>query len=462
MQEDQQLADDFDVAVRGGTIVTPRGRARLDLYVRDGHIAALEPQGRAHLAREVVDASDLLVLPGMVDTHVHLMDPGDLSRETFPSGSAAAACSGVTTIIEHSHCWPVTSCDKLAEKRDYLTGRSYVDYGLAAHVWPDQLARLRLLWAEGVSFFKIFTCATHGVPGIGPDALFDVLGLIASFDGACLVHCEDDLMTRHNERALREAGRLDPGLLTEWRSREAELVAVGTVALAARMTGVRATIAHVSSPDVVSLLSREQRSGSPAVAETCPQYLFLREDELQAAGPLRKFTPPARIRSVADEDAMWAAFNSSAAVHHLSTDHAPSTMTHKRQGTIWDAPFGLPGLDTTFPLMLDAALSGRTSLERVVEAYSQAPARQYRLSGKGRIAVGADADLVMIDPGSHSVISNSGVVSKAGWTPYAGRPVQGRVVRTLLRGSVIAEEGRAVGELAGRFLPGPGSRGPAG
>jgi dihydroorotase-like cyclic amidohydrolase len=393
----------------------------------------------------------------MVDTHVHLMDPGDTSRETFELGTAAAACNGVTTIIEHTHGWPVTTAARLAEKRDHLNGRSHIDFGLAAHVWPDQMTELPRLWHDGISFFKIFTCTTHGVPAIRADLLFDVFGSIAALDGACLVHCEDDLITAHNERLLRAAGRLDAGLLTEWRSREAELVAIGTVALAARLTGARATIAHVSSAEALRLLEREQQLGSPAVAETCPQYLFLPEHELHTYGPLRKFTPPARIRTSADEDAMWDAFNS-ARVHHLSTDHAPSTLEQKRTGSIWDAPFGLPGLDTTFRLMLDAALSGRTSLERLVQSYSEAPARQYRLDGKGQLVPGADADMVIVDPHSRSTISNSRVISKAGWTPYADRDIRGRIVRTLLRGSTIASDGRPSGERIGCFLPGPGAR----
>lgn len=450
------MNEPFDLVVRGGLVVTPRGRAPLDVYVTDGRIATLEPQHRRHHAARTLDAGGLLVLPGMVDTHVHLMDPGDESREDFPAGSAAAACNGVTTLVEHTHGWPVTTADRLAEKREYLRGRSHVDFGLAAHVWPERLADLPALWHAGVTFFKIFTCETHGVPAIRADMMLEVLETIAAFDGASLVHCEDDLMTARAERLLREAGRDDPGILSQWRSREAELVATGMVALFARRSGARVTIAHVSNPEALAILGEEQRRGSPAVAETCPQYLFLREEEALEQGAFRKFTPPARIRSRADEDAMWSALDSGA-VHHLSTDHAPSTAEQKREGDIWDVHFGLPGLDSTFPLMLDAALADRTSLERVVAAYAEAPARQYRLRGKGRIAAGADADLVLVDPQLRRTLTDGSVRSKAGWTPYAGRSVQGQVVTTLLRGAIVAESGKVTEERTGRFLPGPGA-----
>ncbi|PZS39579.1 MAG: hypothetical protein DLM62_07520 [Pseudonocardiales bacterium] len=449
------MSNAFDLAVRGGLVVTPKGRAPLDIYARDGKIAALESRSRRHQAAREIDAQGLLVLPGMVDTHVHLMEPGDASREDFPSGTAAAASSGVTTIVEHTHGWPVTSTARLTEKREALRGRSYVDFGLAAHVWPDRLAELPALWRAGITFFKIFTCETHGVPAIRADLMPDVLGAIAGIDAACLVHCEDDLMTARAEKLLRDAGRADPGVLPEWRSREAELVATGTVALLARLSGARVTIAHVSNAEALAVLAGERRLGSPAVAETCPQYLFLREDEVLDHGAFRKFTPPARIRSQAEADAMWAAFNSGT-VHHLSTDHAPSTAEQKRQGDIWTAHFGLPGLDSTFPLVLDAALTGRTSLERVVEAYAQAPAQRYRLAGKGRIAPGADADLVLIDPAAQRTLEDAAVRSKAGWTPYAGRIVQGQVITTMVRGSVVVSDGNLVNGRVGRFLPGPG------
>lgn len=439
-------------------VVRPQGKAPLDVLIRDGVIAALAPRDHGFGADRTIDATGMYVLPGMVDTHVHLMEPGDVGREDFPSGTLAAASAGVTTIVEHTHAWPVTTPERLAEKRAHLRGRSYVDYGLAAHVWPDQVGRLGFLWRAGVAFFKIFTCETHGVPATRPDLMLDVFDELAIADAACLVHCEDNLITARAERRLRSQHRDDPAVLFEWRSREAELVATGATALLARLTRVRATIAHVSHPDALQVLAAEQRHGSPAVAETCPQYLFLHEDEVLEHGTLRKFTPPARIRCDADETAMWAAFNSGA-IHHLSTDHAPSTRAHKADGGMWGAHFGLPGLDTTLPLMIDAALAGHTSLERVVSAYSDAPARRYRLRGKGRLAEGFDADLVIIDPAQRWILTDDAVISKAGWTPFAGRQLQGRVTTTLVRGEAVILNSTPAGREtpSGKFLPGPGA-----
>jgi dihydroorotase (multifunctional complex type) len=449
-------------------VVTARGRAPLDVLIRAGRILALVPRGAVDQGPaagtaagpadgpEEIDATGLLVLPGFVDTHVHLMEPGDGSREDFPAGTSAALHQGVTTIVEHTHGWPVTTAGRLREKLAAVRGRSWVDFGLAAHVWPDHLDDLAALWHDGVSFFKIFTCDTHGIPGLGTDLLLDALGLLAGLGAPCLIHCEDGPITAAAQHRLQRMGRDDPWILPEWRSREAELVATTTACLLTRLTGARTTIAHASCAEVVEVVSAAAAAGADVVAESCPQYLLLAEAEVGEHAALRKFTPPARIRASRDGDRMWAALHDRH-IHHLSSDHAPSTRAQKADGSIWDAHFGLPGLDTTAPLLIDAALSGRVPLERVVEAYATAPARRYRLRGKGDLLPGCDGDLVLIDPGARWELGDSHVRSKAGWTPYAGRVVRGKVAGTILRGSLAAWQGEHTGEPGGRFVAGPGS-----
>ncbi|HZD80451.1 MAG TPA: dihydroorotase family protein, partial [Actinomycetota bacterium] len=390
---------EFDLGIHGATVVGPSRRARLHLYVHQGRVAAVSPERRD--AATTVDATGLYLLPGMVDTHVHLMDPGATEREDFPTGTAAAAVHGVTTIVEHTHGHPVRTVQELERKRWHLRSRSHVDYGLAAHVWPDQIGRLGELWAAGVAFFKIFTCTTHGVPGLDAAHLLAALEDLARAGAAALIHCEDDTITGEAERALRKAGRDDGAVLLQWRSREAELVATQVAALLSGITGAHATIAHVSHPAVADRIAAERAAGADVAAEACPQYFLLREDEVLEKGAFRKFTPPARARTDADEDAMWDRLRSGV-LTHVSTDHAPATRQQKAQG-IWEAAFGLPGLDTTLPLLIDAALRGKLALEDVVRAYAEGPARRYGLwPRKGTLAPGADADLVLVDPGPTS------------------------------------------------------------
>jgi dihydroorotase len=445
-----------DLGIEGGLLVGPRGQRRRNIYVDGERVAEITAERRPALER--VPADGLLVMPGMVDLHVHLMDPAATDREDFPSGTAAAARSGVTTIVEHTHAGPVRTPAELARKRRYLDDRSMVDYGLAAHAWPDRLDAVADLWAAGVTFFKVFTCTTHGVPGFGTAALLELFRRTRSAGALCLVHCEDEAITADAEARLRAAGRVDPGLLPAWRCREAEVAALASTGALAAATGARAITAHVSHPAAVELITASRRLGGPVGVETCPQYLTLREDEVVAHGALRKFTPPARARDDADLDAMWMAL-ADGRITHVSTDHAPSTRAQKREGDFWSAHFGLPGLDTTLAVLLDGASQGRLSYERVVDAYSRTPARLAGLyPRKGRLAAGSDADIVLIDPSIRWTVRSKDILSKAAWSPFEGRTLVGRAVATFLRGRLIADERGSMSHPGvGRWLAGSGA-----
>lgn len=444
-----------DLVFRGATVVSPRGRVRRDVHVHEGRVVDADP---ATEGRTTIDASGLFLLPGFVDTHIHLMDPGPTEREDFPSGTHAAALRGVTTLVEHTHGHPVRRAEDLVEKRHHLRDRSHVDFGLAAHAWPDHLDRIPELWQAGVTYFKIFTCTTHGVPGFDAGLVLDAFERLATVGAPTLVHCEDESITERAEHALRAAGRTDGAIVNEWRSREAERAAVAVLGILAETTGVRATVAHVSDPEVAALIHAARAKGADVIGEACPQYLMLREHEVLDEGSLRKFTPPVRTRNDADEARMWELIRTGA-LTHVSSDHAPSTLEQKREGGIWDVHFGLPGLDTTALLLLDAAVRGELALEDVVRVYSETPARRYGLHPrKGHLGAGADADLVLFDPTGEWVLDHSHVISKAAWTPYAGRQVRGRIIGTWLRGTRLAEEGRLLEGQQGRFLPGGGAK----
>jgi len=441
---------EFDLAIEGGEVVTPQFRERLNVYIAGGKVAAITNERQS--ARESVDASGLLVMPGMVDAHVHFMDPGDPTREDFPTGTAAAARAGVTTVIEHTHGAPVISAGDLVEKRDYLRTRSRVNYALAAHAWPDRLDEVSGVWREGAAYIKAFTCTTHGVPGFDAAHLHELFVNISQEDAVCLVHCEDESLTSAAERTLHEAGRVDGGVIPAWRNPEAELTALAIARVLADSTGARVVAAHVSHPAALE-------AADALTVETCPQYLTLLEEEVIERGPFRKFTPPARARSASDLEAMWQALRDGA-VDYVSSDHAPSTSEQKRAGSIWDVHFGLPGVDTTLPILLDGAHAGRISYERLVSLYSESPARIYGLwPAKGRLEPGADADLVLVDPSAEWNVTDDAILSKAGWSPFSGRKIVGRAVRTYLNGELVASDENVLAEPgAGKFLPGRGAQ----
>ncbi|HEX6989854.1 MAG TPA: dihydroorotase family protein [Bacillota bacterium] len=445
----------YDLAILGATVVTSHAEQRIHVYVKDGTIAELTRE-RLPAHREV-DAHGLYLLPGVIDGHVHFMDPGETDREDFVHGSGAAAAGGVTTVVEHTHSRPVRTRADLAEKARYLAERSLVDYGLAAHITPSALERLPELWREGAAYFKAFTCTTHGIDGMTNAELLAAFRAVAELGGAVLLHCEDESILADAGRRLRAEGVDGGDALPLWRDRIAELVAVQTVALLCRLTAVRAIIAHCSHAEAVDLAAAERGRGADLWIETCPQYLYLREDEVHSHGPLRKFTPPARARSTAEGEALWQRV-AHGPVTHISSDHAPATRAQKNRG-IWDAPFGLPGVESTLPLLLEGVARGYLSLQRVVQLTSEAPARLYGFyPRKGLIRRGSDADLVLVDLNAQRPLTDDHIVSKAGWSPYAHIQPRGLPVYTFVRGQEVAANARPTGEPGwGRFVPGRGS-----
>jgi dihydroorotase-like cyclic amidohydrolase len=268
----------IDLVVRDAIIVSPEGKTTGDLLVTDGRVVGVVEAGTGRGA-QVVEASGLHLLPGAVDPHVHMMDPGLTEREDFITGTGAAAVGGVTTIVEHHRSLPfVLSAELLRDKAAYLSNRSRIDFALFGGAQPDNIHQLLPMWRAGAAAFKAFTCNLHGAPALLPDKMVECFREVASFDGLVLVHCEDEFITAANETRLRAAGRKDFRVIPEWRTREAEEVAVNTTALIARHTGCRTIIAHASHPEVCDLVKRERQAGAKLWVESCPKTRSIHGD----------------------------------------------------------------------------------------------------------------------------------------------------------------------------------------
>ena len=443
-----------DLLIKDGTVVSSVSTAPADILVSGGRITALLAPGTKVDAKEVYDASGHYVLPGAVDGHTHPMDPGYTDREDFEHASMAAAVAGLTTIIDHHRTKPpVYSMEPLEQKISYLQNKSAVDFGLKGGISPENTSELEKMWDRGITGFKTFTCDLHGVKAMHTNFLMRAFSEVARIDGTVLIHCEDNGICSFNEEMLKANGRTDNASQWEWRSKLAEKVAVQTVIAIAKETRCRVVIAHVSQPELLKQIKEAREQGYPVYAETCPHYFYLTPDDLDKKGPWVKFTPPMNTEEKRLE--LWRLFDMGY-VTTIGSDHCPYPKSQKEPGekNIWDAPNGIPGIDTAYKLMLNGVSGGFTSLNRVVESMCENPAKVYGLfPQKGIIQAGADADLVIVDMDKEQTIRNEDIISKCGWSPMDGTKVRGIPVATFVRGKLAAKDGEFVGEIGhGQFL----------
>jgi allantoinase len=437
----------YDTAITGGTVVTADERFEGMVAIDDGTIAALFEPGQTVDADRTIDASGKHVLPGGVDPHVHMMDPGDTEREDFPTGTGAAAAGGITTVGEHHRTDPtVLTAEILTDKRDYLADRARVDYGLLAGGHPDNVDEIEDLEAEGTLAYKSFTCEVHGVPALQSADMHALYEEIDRVGGISMVHPEDELMLNANEERIRAEGRTDGSIVPEWRSKEAEQVAVSTTLQIAKQTGVPFWFAHLSHPELVDQVNRYKQQGVEVYAESCPHYFYLTREDIVEDATYTMFTPPAREES--DRAEQWERL-AAGEIDMINADHAPSTREQKVAGedNVFEAPFGIPGVETVLPLLLNGVAEGKVSIERVVEVFATNPAKILDLyPRKGSLQVGADADLTVVDLDRERTLRDEDIVAKCGWTPFDGMAITGDVDTTLVRGEPVYRDGAVVAD----------------
>ncbi|MDB5370927.1 MAG: Dihydroorotase [Roseomonas sp.] len=448
------MVDEFDLLVAGAAVATGQGLRRADLGIRAGEVAAwLEPGARAG-ARETIDATGLVVLPGLVDAHVHFREPGLEYKEGFFTGTAAAAAGGVTTamVMPTDNPFTLTAAD-VAAKRDLAAGKLHVDIGLQAAA--TGAAQVAALAAAGVVSIEVF------LGDIAPALLLNDTGRFAAILRAAReagivvgVTPADDGVIAAALAACRDGG---DDRMAFFRSRPPLSEAAGTaLAVAvADATGAAVHLRQISCRASLAFLREARMRGLDISAETTPHNLLLGEDEIREQGPFAKVLPP--LRPQEDIDALWMALRDGT-LDMVATDHAPHQEAEKRAGLedIWAAPGGFPGVQTLLPLLLDAIAAGRMGWPDLLRLCCEAPARRFGLyPRKGSLEPGADADLVIVDAGRAGVIRNEDQLSRARITPFAGRRVTGWPVATVLRGQIVARDGKVVGAPRGRVLARP-------
>lgn len=425
------------ITIRGGTLALPSGLVEGDLQINGGRITAIGSVPEASTdERETIDATGLIVMPGVIDPQVHFREPGFVEKEDLGSGSRACAAGGVTAYLEMPNTEPPTTTkERLDWKIARATETSLVDFGFFIGATPDNIEVQSSV--EGVPGIKVFMGSSTGSLLVSDPA--DLERIFAIGSRLIAVHAEDEARLRARKAAF--SGASDPASHSEIRDVETARLATELAVTLSERYQRRLHVLHLSTGDEVELLRARGKGAGRVTAEVTPQHLMLHAPEAYARlGTRALMNPPLRTKEHAA--ALWRGLHDGT-LDCIATDHAPHTLAEKAAG-YGRAPSGMPGVETALPVMLDAAARGLCTISDVVRWMAEAPARIYRIDGKGRLAVGHDGDVVLVDPRAKQKAGERGYFTRSGWSAFEGIELQGWPVMTLVRGTVVFREGRIV------------------
>jgi allantoinase len=434
---------DFDLLVRGVTS---------DIGIAHGKIAAI---GRNLIgsAPKEIDAIGLTILPGAIDAHVHFNEPGRTDWEGFETGSSAAAAGGTTTIFDmplNSHP-PTIDGPSFDAKRAAAEANCRVDFGLWGGLVPGNANQLKALRDRGVVGLKAFMCNSgiSDFDSVDRQTLREGMKIAAALGLLVAVHAESEEITRKltGEKLSAGSSTIEDYLTT--RPVAAELDAISVAIDLAHETGCRLHIVHVSCGRGVELVATARAQGIDVTCETCPHYLFLTADDIRKIGAEAKCAPP--LREPADQASLW---NRLADITTIGSDHSPSPPEMKQRANFFEVWGGISSCQHLLPLLLNAESIGRPAIarDRMAELTSARVAQRFGISNKGGIAIGLDADLTLVDEKSTETIKREGLLYRHQQSPYIGRSLPRRIVRTILRGQTIFESDKVIVPSKGRLV----------
>ncbi|MEL4070950.1 dihydroorotase [Ochrobactrum sp. GPK 3] len=417
------MAETFDTILKGATIVNHDGTGQRDIGIRNGRIAAIGSLGQAS-AGEVIDCTGLHILPGVVDSQVHFREPGLEHKEDLETGSRAAVLGGVTSVFEMPNTKPLTTTvETLEDKIRRGRHRMHCDFAFWVGGTRDNAKDVgELERLPGAAGIKVFMGSSTGDLLVEDDD--GVRSILKNTRRRAAFHSEDEFRLKQRE-GLRVQG--DPSSHPVWRDEVAALQCTERLVRIAHETGARIHVLHISTAEEIDFL---QAHKNVATCEATPHHLTLSADDYKTLGNLIQMNPP--VRDKRHRDGVWKGIDQGI-VDVLGSDHAPHTLEEK-QKAYPASPSGMTGVQTLVPIMLDHVNAGKLSLERFVDLSSHGPNRIFGMSRKGRIAVGYDADLTIVDMKRRETITHEQAGSKAGWTPYHGKTVTGWPVGTIVRG----------------------------
>ena len=422
------------IAIRGG-LVFHRGRFQpLEVRIDGQRISQIRPTVDTAGAR-VIDASGLHVFPGIVDVQVHFREPGNTHKEDLESGSRACARGGVTSFLEMPNTSPPATNQKaMNRKLDLAASKSHVNYGFFVGATNDNIKDLQEV--NRVCGIKVFMGASTGDLLVDDPVALERIFAETDKSRVIALHCEDE--SRINERTELYKHRTDPIVHTEVRDPEAALIASTTAVNLARKYNHRTHILHLSTARECNLFYPRD---SLVTSETSPHHLLLNVDDYPRLGTKAKMNPP--LKYLKDNRGLWAALQDGR-IGVIATDHAPHLPSEKRRD-IWKAPAGIPAVENSLSLILDAASRGMCTFEQVANWMCVNPARTYRMKHRGEIELGFFGDVALVDTNTVHEVRDEEQASKCGWSPWHGQKLKGRAVTTICNGQIVYEDGKVMG-----------------
>ncbi len=432
------MTDRASLLIKHGTIVSQRGIEQADLAITDGKITAIGALSGLE-ADEVIDATGLHVLPGVIDSQVHFREPGLEHKEDLATGTAAAALGGVTAIFEMPNTKPLTlTAADMADKVRRGREKAWTDFAFFIGAAAENVENLPFLeLQEGVAGVKLFMGSSTGSLLVDSDT--DIRRVLEAGFRRVAIHAEDEPRLIERKHLAVDTPHNHP----VWRDDETALRATRRVLKIARETGRRIQVLHVTTEEEMALLAEHK---DIATVEATPQHLTLfAPDCYDRLGTYVQMNPP--IRGKRHHDAIWRALKQGV-VDVIGSDHAPHTREEKAR-PYPESPSGMPGVQTLLPLMLNHCNNGKLSLLHLMELTSAGPARNYGVAGKGRLSLGYDGDVTLVDLGRRQEITSDWLASKCGWSPFEGETVTGWPVGTIIRGRIVMRDGELLGKAGG-------------
>ncbi|MFO7941143.1 MAG: amidohydrolase family protein [Bacillota bacterium] len=444
----------WDLIIRDGVLVTSTGRFRGSLLVQDGKIVSWSTDGFEGVeAREVVDAKGRFILPGMVDAHVHLDEPGPAVNEDFTTGTRAAAAGGVTTVVLMPNFIPcVNDRETLLERKDQFGEKSYVDYAMLGGAGAQMLSTIVPQAEAGAvgykSYIRPYNPQRPGLICKDSGDVYVTLREVKKSGVRVGFHAEDFPVIEKLTEDLIAQGRTGYADFHDSRPESTEILATLTLLEVARMTGAPLHLVHMSSPDAIELAAQWREWGTDVTIETCPHYLLLSDEDTARVGPYAQVVPP--LRSPESVARLWELVEDGT-VDIIATDHAPGLPERREKGhtNMFESGGGLSALETVMPLLLTEVAHGRLELERLVELACEMPARLFKMfPRKGTLRPGADADFILFDPEVDWTVdvSTFETADPDAAKIFDGRKIRGRLDEVYVRGQKVAEAGSCVGE----------------